>query len=504
MTERENERAAGDRIEGLAGAYVVRAKHGEGAFGITWRVDDAASGVPYVLKELRLDRLGEWKALELFEREGRTLEGLNHAGIPRYRDFFAHDGERAFPVSALTAYEGTGKIALLLVQQFVEGQTIDARVQRGASFAPAELERILRDLLDVLEYLHGLAPPVIHRDISPRNVILDREGRAHLVDFGAIQDRIRAAGTVGSTTVGTMGFAPLEQMRGDARPSSDLYALGMTLLYAASGLGPDAMAVDEDTGKVKVAEVAPTLSVRVRATLDAMVEPIASKRVASATAALALLRQSPAPIRRPSAKLPLFVAMGAVAMAVATSGIFLLAARPKAAPPPPQSATDPPTAVRPSPVVRPTSTPAATTAAPVVEPVKLTWHPRVVDATGMAVKPGARCTLTALVTPGPRIGRVRLVCSELVLYDSAVPLNGQSMLDTDLGEEPQGEQRRGWIAYSDVGPRTSRAQARIDTRAGKIQAFEDGLSEYRVNLKIDKLSEPYPDAKLVPERAAPK
>ena len=502
MTDGGNERAAGDVIQGLAGAYVVRAKHAEGGFGVTWRVDDAASGVPYVLKELRLDRLGEWKALELFEREGRTLEGLNHPGIPRYRDFFGYDGERAFPVSALSAYEGTGKVALLLVQQFVEGNTIEARLSRGASFTPAEIERLLRDLLDVLEYLHGLAPPVIHRDISPRNVILDREGRAHLVDFGAIQDRMRAAGSVGSTTVGTMGFAPLEQMRGDARPSSDLYALGMTLLYAASGLGPDAMPVDEATGKVKVAEVAPTVSERVRSTLDAMVEPIASKRVGSATEALALLRQArPVVCASSSPRTPIVVAVGAVGLVAATGAILLVTARSPSPRTPPIAAPQKTTATpaRAPDVVRPATPPTPTPPQPpAVEAVKLTWHPHVVDATGIAVKPGARCTLTSMVTPGPRIGRVRLVCSELVLYDSNDPLNGMSMNEQDLGEEPQGESRRGWLAYSDVGQRTSRAQARIDTRAGKIQAFQDGLSEYKVNLKVDKLSEPYPDAKLVP------
>ena len=494
MTERE--RLPGERIEGLAGAYVVRAKHGEGSFGVTYLVDDAASGAPYVLKELRLERVSEWKVLELFEREGRTLEALHHPAIPRYRDFFAHDGARPFAVSALTAYEGEGRVALLLVQEYVAGRTLAARVANGGPFAAVELERVLLDLLDVLVYLHALSPPVIHRDISPRNVILDEAGRAHLVDFGAIQDRIRAAGTVGSTTVGTMGFAPLEQMRGDARPSSDLYALGMTLLFAASGLGPDAMPVDEETGKARVAELAGSLSPGARRALDAMVEPIAGRRVASAVEARALVTRAAVPAR--SSRGPSGISWPfAVGVALLVGGgvtVALVRARPRretlSVAPPAQIATVAATPVVEKPRSKEPVKPAATSA-PEVPATKLTWHPRITEVSGLPLQKGARCTLTALATPGGHLGRIRLVCSETVLYDSADPLEGVSMMERDLGEEASGSEYRAWLAYSDTGTRSGKAQARIDTRQGKLQAFREGLTEYKVTLAVDKLSEPH-------------
>src|SRR2546430_1917604 len=147
-------------------------------------------------------------------------------------------------------------------------------------------------MLFLLIKCHGPTPPLIHRDINPKNMLRGRAGRVFLVDFGAIQDRLRAASAGGSTTVGTLGYMPLEQLRGDPRPASDLYALGVSLLVCATGSAPTDLPVDEETGKIRVDSVAGRLPARVRRALDAMVEPIVGHRAPSARHVLAILDEA--------------------------------------------------------------------------------------------------------------------------------------------------------------------------------------------------------------------
>src|SRR5271155_869444 len=88
-------------VAGLRGSYRIEAVHGQGSFGVTYRARDASSGARVIVKELRVEKLEDWKALELFEREGRVLSSLSHPNIPAFRDFFAHGGPAPLPVSAM-------------------------------------------------------------------------------------------------------------------------------------------------------------------------------------------------------------------------------------------------------------------------------------------------------------------------------------------------------------------------------------------------------------------
>jgi serine/threonine protein kinase len=280
-------------IDGLAGRYRVLERRGEGGFGVTFRAEREGDGHPVLLKALRLDRMRDWKALELFEREARALSQLSHPGIPRYYDFFAYDGERPRPPAALSEARDPGALSLILVQDFIAGRSLEELVASGRRFTAGEAAALLSSLLDVLAYLHSLLPPVIHRDINPRNVILNEAGAPFLVDFGAIQERIRAGEAPGSTSVGSFGYMPLEQAMGRAAPASDLYALAMTALYALTHTPPNEVPVDAATGKVELARLAPNLPENLRSALDAMLEPISGRRVQSAEAAKALLSGGP-------------------------------------------------------------------------------------------------------------------------------------------------------------------------------------------------------------------
>ena len=273
-------------VPGLAGRWHIEAALGRGGFGTTFRArgDD---GGQVVVKQLRIDRMDDWKSLELFEREAKVLATLAHPRIPRYHDFFAFDGSEALAASALAAHPRPA--SLILVQGYIEGQSLREAIAAGKRADAAEIELWLRDLLDVLAYLHGLHPPVIHRDITPANVVLDAGGRPHLVDFGAIQARLLAPDQVASTAVGTFGYVPMEQIMGQARPASDLYGLAMTLLVAITHGAPDSLPIDSHTSKVDVRAASPHLPAPVARTLDAMLEPAVGMRVATARAALDVL-----------------------------------------------------------------------------------------------------------------------------------------------------------------------------------------------------------------------
>jgi serine/threonine protein kinase len=283
----------GDVVRGLRGVYRVEAVHGQGSFGVTYRAVHTGSNERVILKELRVEKLSDWKALELFQREGEVLRTLSHPHIPAFRDFFAHGADEPLPFSALGTYEGPHVLSLVLVQELIAGGTLEARL-RDRPLEPAEAERILLHLLDALRHLHEHAPPLIHRDVKPGNIILTPDGRPYLVDFGAIQTRIHSAGSVGSTIVGTLGYMPLEQIRGDARTGSDLYALGMTMVVALSGTAVEALPFDDSTGKVALERALPDgVSPRLREAIGSMVEPMVGRRAHSATEVVALLEKRP-------------------------------------------------------------------------------------------------------------------------------------------------------------------------------------------------------------------
>src|SRR5262249_14534929 len=127
--------------------------------------------------------------------------------------------------------------ALYLVTDFVEGDSLAMLRKKGVRFSEADVVRFLRDTESTLAYLHGRAPPVIHRDIKPGNVIRRPDGSFALIDFGSVRDRMKPEG--GSTVVGTFGYMAPEQFQGRAMPCSDVYAAGATALALITGREPE-------------------------------------------------------------------------------------------------------------------------------------------------------------------------------------------------------------------------------------------------------------------------
>lgn len=275
--------------------YKVIDPVGEGGFGLTYLAHSTLHDRAFVLKLLKLERVEDWKALELFEREATVMRTLDHEGIPSYVEFFATSGEHAVALEDLSSIQDTSA-TIVLVQELVNGKDLAVRMRSGERMTASQLESIARQLLDILGYLHALNPPIVHRDVSPKNIILDQNERVSLVDFGAIQHTLTTNTVGGSTSVGTLGYIPIEQSMGKAKPCSDLYALGMTLLVLLTGHSPDALPLDDATSKVDLAKLGLTTATqtddakrRLCALIDGVIEPIAAQRPQTTSAALELL-----------------------------------------------------------------------------------------------------------------------------------------------------------------------------------------------------------------------
>ncbi len=250
---------------GLA-RYQIMEPLGGGSQGQTFRAIDRQTRNAVAVKVLHLGSLGgDWKPFDLFERECKALQSLDHPGIPRYLDRFSNEESGDF----------------FLVMELIEGAPLSKRL--GTPLDPDKLLDWLRQTLKILEYLHGRAPPVIHRDIKPSNLMLRPDGRIRLIDFGGVRLALRPDG--GSTMIGTFGYMAPEQLHGEASPATDIYALGMTITALATGLPAENI---PRTGlRIDIDAILPKGPLR--AVLRAMVEPDPSNRLSDAGAVTRVL-----------------------------------------------------------------------------------------------------------------------------------------------------------------------------------------------------------------------
>jgi eukaryotic-like serine/threonine-protein kinase len=248
---------------------------GEGGNGKTYRALDRQTKKEVAIKVLNTYGMPDWKTLELFEREVKILSQLDHPAIPRYLDFFR----------ATVA----GNETLCLVQEIAPGRTLSGWIAAGHVFSEEKLQNIAEQVLEILKYLQSFAPPIIHRDIKPQNILLTGTGEVYLVDFGAVRDTYNLTITGGSTIVGTYGYMAPEQTRGQAVLATDLYGLGATLLYLKSGEDPADLPVKQMKidfrGSLK-------FSPKFATWLDGLLAPFPEDRYSNASVALDYLHGS--------------------------------------------------------------------------------------------------------------------------------------------------------------------------------------------------------------------
>lgn len=223
--------------------YEILKMLGRGGFGITFLARDVSlPGQPLCVIKQLCPKVRDGKALQRarqrFEQEARTLSKLgSHAQIPCLLDYFETEGE------------------FYLVQEYVRGVTLTKEVKRAGLFSEQAVKQFLQEFLPLLHYVH--TNHVIHRDIKPPNIIRCRDdGRLVLIDFGAVKEQMAQFDTSSSkpaTTqfVGTVGFAPPEQLASRPVYASDIYAVGVTCLYLLSGRSPLDFDYEFDTGEVR-------------------------------------------------------------------------------------------------------------------------------------------------------------------------------------------------------------------------------------------------------------
>ncbi|MFW6316265.1 MAG: protein kinase domain-containing protein [Cyanobacteriota bacterium] len=217
----------------LAGRYIPQKLLGRGGFGAAYLALDRHSTQlrQCVVKQFQPAASFQEKHLKtaekLFIREAEVLESLgNHH--PQIPDLYAF-----FPI--IVSEEEEEKQFFYIVQEFIDGETLEQEVQRKGKLSETEIIDLLENLLPILRFVHEHNS--IHRDIKPSNIIRDREGKIYLLDFGAVK-RVTGATTGNnySTGIFSMGFAPPEQMHGrEIYPSTDLYALAATCVCLITG-----------------------------------------------------------------------------------------------------------------------------------------------------------------------------------------------------------------------------------------------------------------------------
>ncbi len=212
----------------LRSRYRIIEPLGGGGFGRTYLAEDVDKlDEQCVVKQLAPQVQGSWsikKATELFQQEAKRLQQLGeHPQIPTLYAYFQEENY------------------LYLVQQFILGQNLLQELQDMGVFNEAKIRELLSDLLPVLQAIHQ--EQVIHRDIKPENIIRRQsDGKLVLIDFGVAKLATATALALPGTTIGTFGYAPLEQLQeGKAYPASDLYSLGATCFYLLTQTPPSEM-----------------------------------------------------------------------------------------------------------------------------------------------------------------------------------------------------------------------------------------------------------------------
>lgn len=218
--------------ERLSERYKIEGILGQGGMGAVYMATmESLGGKRVAIKEMELqetvDRDAE-EAVEQFRKEATFLAHLDHPNLVKVTDFFSQGNKH------------------YLVMDYVEGETLQQAIERRQKpFEWSELKPIARSLVKVLQYLHGREPAILFRDLKPANIMVDKQGRMKLIDFGIA--RTANPGMETSSFLkgtGTNGFSPIEQYGvGETTDErSDIYAFGATLYYLMTGkLPPNAV-----------------------------------------------------------------------------------------------------------------------------------------------------------------------------------------------------------------------------------------------------------------------
>jgi len=210
-----------DGVKLADGRYLVVKRLGSGGQAVVYDSRESDQ-TPCVLKEFVLPVRGgreiKRRAIQNIQREANLLKSFDHKNIVGYRDLFV-EGSRAY-----------------LVMERIFGETLRRKVETLGRLPADQVVDLALQMCELLEFLHGCDPPVIHRDFTPENLMLTDEGHLKLIDFN-VAHRLESSST--RTVVGKHAYVPPEQFRGKPTAQSDIYALGATMYFLLAGDDPE-------------------------------------------------------------------------------------------------------------------------------------------------------------------------------------------------------------------------------------------------------------------------
>jgi serine/threonine protein kinase len=205
--------------------YRILNEVGQGGFGAVYKAEDIQLSNRFVaVKEMSQYNLHPQQiqeASDAFKREAHILAGLHHPNLPSIHEHFEEAGR------------------CYLVMDFIQGETLEDYVtKKGGKLPIKEVLDIGIQLCTVLAYLHTGYPPIIFRDLNPRNIMRTPDEHFYLIDFG-IARHFKPGQSKDTRIIGTPGYAPIEQYgKVQTTPRSDIYSLGATLHQLLSGDDP--------------------------------------------------------------------------------------------------------------------------------------------------------------------------------------------------------------------------------------------------------------------------
>ena len=203
----------------VAGRYKIKSHIGTGGMATVYLAQDLILERPVAVKVLRLDFHTNEAAMRRFQREAQSATQLVHPNIVSVYDVGEEDG---------TNY---------IVMEYVEGTDLKEYIRERGPLPPREAVRIMSQIVSAIELAHQNR--IIHRDIKPQNILIDREGNVKITDFGIAIALSETSLTQTNTLLGSVHYLSPEQARGGmATIRSDIYALGIVLYELLVGEVP--------------------------------------------------------------------------------------------------------------------------------------------------------------------------------------------------------------------------------------------------------------------------
>jgi serine/threonine-protein kinase len=203
----------------LNGRYRLDDRIAAGGMGEVWRASDTVLGRPVAVKMLLVERSGEPSFRQRFEHEARAMAALRHPGVAAVYDY------------------GTTGYGAYLVMARIDGQPLDRWIAERGRLSASQTMALVAQVARALQAVHRAG--IVHRDVTPGNLIIEPDGNVVLVDFGVARSALSVTLTGARNVIGTASYmAPEQVAKQTVGPAADLYALGAAAYHCLAGRPP--------------------------------------------------------------------------------------------------------------------------------------------------------------------------------------------------------------------------------------------------------------------------